>query len=360
MDGIRKTVYDKNDNHQSEENRKMIKTNIKIEIPPEADFSLGDQAHKNVAKLDKYLKDHGGIFGSSDRKQKRGQDTSIKVEEEKKNEIALSLETPSSSSTNRFEVKYREEINKAFEKANSRFEELKYLNRISNDLEELYRVSVPAELKQFREEFGNFKESLQQLHESLNSKEGKTDEELSKMFGEMNRHYHKLELLRENYRKGALQDYIKLNWVDDKKPLAVSASFPNEKIKALQLAGIKHVVDMRTDQDIKKYNIGQNINDYHKTLKDHGIEVHHLPVVEYKTADVNEMDRGAKWINERLDKGEPVLIHCSQGKGRSVLLAIWSLTKGGMEKSKAQDQVHEKRQGASLSLDQSLQLYDDL
>jgi chromosome segregation ATPase len=79
-------------------------------------------------------------------------------------------------------VKSRDEINKAFEEANSRLEELEYLNRISNDLEGLHRTSVPAEIKQFRDEFGNFKKSLQQLRESLKSKEGKTDEELSKMY----------------------------------------------------------------------------------------------------------------------------------------------------------------------------------
>ncbi len=119
-------------------------------------------------------------------------------------------------------------------------------------------------------------------------------------------------------------------------------------------------MDMRNAQDIHVYQVEQDIDAYHQALKDHGLRVYHLPVVERKTTDVNEMDRGAKWVNERLDKGEPVLIHCSQGKGRSALLAIWSLTKGGMEKSKARDQVYEKRQGASLSLDQSLQLHDDL
>jgi protein-tyrosine phosphatase len=148
--------------------------------------------------------------------------------------------------------------------------------------------------------------------------------------------------------------------VDDEKPLAVGARFPHEKIKALRFAGIKHVVDMRNAQDIHAYLLNQDIDAYHQALKDHGIRVYHLPVVEHKTTDVNEMDTGAKWVNERLDKGEPVLIHCSQGKGRSVLLTIWSLTKGGMEKSKARDQVYEKRQGASLSLDQSLQLHEDL
>lgn len=360
MDEIRKRINDKNYSDKLERNNKILKMNINIEIPPEANFPLGDQAHQNVAKLDQYLKDHGGIFGSSDRKQKGWQDTSTKVEEGKKNEIALSLETPSSSSTNRLEVKSRDEINKAFEEANSRLEELEYLNRISNDLEGLHRTSVPAEIKQFRDEFGNFKKSLQQLRESLKSKEGKTDEELSKMYWNLNGHQDELKSCQQNYRKGALRDCIDLHWVDDEKPLAVGARFPHEKIKALRFAGIKHVVDMRNTQDIHAYRVNQDIDAYHQALKDHGIRVYHLPVVEHKTTDVNEMDTGAKWVNERLDKGEPVLIHCSQGKGRSVLLTIWSLTKGGMEKSKARDQVYEKRQGASLSLDQSLQLHEDL
>jgi hypothetical protein len=193
MDEIRKRINDKNYSDKLERNNKILKMNINIEIPPEANFPLGDQAHQNVAKLDQYLKDHGGIFGSSDRKQKGWQDTSTKVEEGKKNEIALSLETPSSSSTNRLEVKSRDEINKAFEEANSRLKELEYLNRISNDLEGLHRTSVPAEIKQFRDEFGNFKKSLQQLRESLKSKEGKTDEELSKMYWNLNGHQDELK-----------------------------------------------------------------------------------------------------------------------------------------------------------------------
>ncbi len=60
-------------------------------------------------------------------------------------------------------------------------------------MEGLHRTSVPAEIKQFRDEFGNFKKSLQELRESLKSKEGKTDEELSKMYWKLSRHQDELK-----------------------------------------------------------------------------------------------------------------------------------------------------------------------
>lgn len=353
-----KRELDENNKETPKKSGKIKRSELKltIDIPSDTDLSLGDQAHQNVGKLEQILRNNGGIFGQSDKMQKGGQDTSSKVGEEKKHEIALNLETPSSSSTNRLEIKSHEEISKAFKEADSRFKELEHFKSISNDLEGIHDASVPAELKQFREEFNNFEKSLQQLRESLNSKEGKTDEELSKMCWEIDRHRRKLESYRENYRKGALQDYINLNWVDDKKPLAVSASFPNEKIKALVFAGIKHVVDMRTDRDTGAYN--KDIPVYHETLKEHGINVYHLPIVEHKTTDANEMHNGAEWVNERLDKGEPVLIHCSQGRGRSVLLAIWSLAKEGMKLHEACEQVYKKRPVANLSATQQFLLWD--
>lgn len=84
MEQIHKRINDKNYSNKLERNNKMPKMNINIEIPPEANFPLGDQAHQNVAKLDQYLKDHGGILVHQTKSKRDGKIQAQKLKKEKR------------------------------------------------------------------------------------------------------------------------------------------------------------------------------------------------------------------------------------------------------------------------------------
>ncbi len=66
--------------------------------------------------------------------------------------------------------------------------------------------------------------------------------------------------------------------------------------------------------------------------------------------------QGTTWVNERLNKGERVLIHCEHGVGRSVLLTCAVLVARGMYASAALDLVKRERWQASPNHQQIVRL----
>jgi len=133
---------------------------------------------------------------------------------------------------------------------------------------------------------------------------------------------------------------MNMNWVDKDRQLAVGGA--PEEIKALKFAGISVVVDLREKSDNEA------------VLQSHNIELLHRPMVEYKEAPSLEfLNSIAEEVNDRLKEGKYVLIHCREGKGRSVLLASCVLALQGIKDARLQ--VCEERKGSSLSSGQSWQ-----
>jgi protein-tyrosine phosphatase len=127
-----------------------------------------------------------------------------------------------------------------------------------------------------------------------------------------------------------LPDKLNMSWVNEH--LAVGGRIRPEDIKALGLTGIRHVVDTRAEYC-----------DDREALARENIELLHLPTPDTYPLSVEQLMEGATWVNERLNKGEHVLIHCEHGVGRSVLLTCAILVTRGMYASTALDLVKRKR-----------------
>src|SRR2546429_96230 len=127
-----------------------------------------------------------------------------------------------------------------------------------------------------------------------------------------------------------LPDKLNMSWVNDH--LAVGGRIRPEDIRALGRIGIKHVVDTRAEYC-----------DDREALAQENIELLHLPTPDTHPLSIGQLMQGAVWVNERLDKGEHVLIHCEHGVGRSVLLTCAVLVARGMYASAALDLVKRKR-----------------
>jgi len=103
--------------------------------------------------------------------------------------------------------------------------------------------------------------------------------------------------------------------------LALGGCFPMDRATHLaERHGISAVVDLR-----------QEACDDEEQLRAAGIDLLHLPTPDLEPASHEHLERGVKFVRERLKRGNKVLIHCQHGIGRSALLALCVLVDDGWE-----------------------------
>ena len=127
-----------------------------------------------------------------------------------------------------------------------------------------------------------------------------------------------------------LPDKLNMSWITTH--LAVGGRIHPEDIKALAAAGVTHVVDTRSEYS----------DDAEALAKEH-IELLHLPTHDMRPLTIEQMLQGAQWVEERMEQGGRVLIHCEHGVGRSALLTSAVLVYEGMHAQDALHLVQEKR-----------------
>ena len=133
-----------------------------------------------------------------------------------------------------------------------------------------------------------------------------------------------------------LPDKLNMTWITTH--VAVGGRIHSEDIKALAAAGVTHVVDTRSE----------HCDDAEALAKEH-IELLHLPTDDTRPLTIEQMLQGAQWVQERMEQGGRVLIHCEHGVGRSVLLTSAVLVYGGMNAQDALQLVLQKRWQAALN-----------
>jgi protein-tyrosine phosphatase len=127
-----------------------------------------------------------------------------------------------------------------------------------------------------------------------------------------------------------LPDKLNMSWITPH--LAVGGRIHPEDIKELAAAGVTHVVDTRSEY----------CDDAGALAKEH-IGFLHLPTDDMRPLTIEQMLHGAQWVQERMEQGGRVLIHCEHGVGRSALLTSAVLVYEGMHAYDAMHLVQEKR-----------------
>jgi len=125
-----------------------------------------------------------------------------------------------------------------------------------------------------------------------------------------------------------LPDQLNMSWITDH--LAVGGRIRPQDIKALAGVGITHVVDTRAEL--------------------------YLPTPDTRPFTIEQMMQGAQWVQQRMEQGGRVLIHCEHGVGRSALLACAVLVYGGMHARDALQLVQQKRWQAAPNHSQVVRL----
>jgi protein-tyrosine phosphatase len=127
-----------------------------------------------------------------------------------------------------------------------------------------------------------------------------------------------------------LPDKLNMSWITPH--LAVGGRIHQEDIKALAAAGVNYVVDTRSEYR----------DDAEALAKEH-IELLYLPTADTRPLTSEQMFQGAQWVQERIEQGGRVLIHCEHGVGRSAQLTCAVLIYDGMHAHDALQLVQQKR-----------------
>ena len=116
---------------------------------------------------------------------------------------------------------------------------------------------------------------------------------------------------------------LNLDWVTPQ--LALGGSFELETCEHLvKTLGIRYVVDVRIE-----------CCDDEQVLRRHGIQLLHLPTVDLRAVSQEMLDEGVAWVNDRLDEGHKVYVHCEHGVGRSALVGLCVLVSRGLSPMEA-------------------------
>ncbi len=127
-----------------------------------------------------------------------------------------------------------------------------------------------------------------------------------------------------------LPDQLNMSWITPH--LAVGGRILPADIPRLARTGITRVVDTRSGHKDDADALGRE-----------GIQLLYLPTPDTTPLTIAQLQEGARWINQQVEAGERVLVHCEHGVGRSVLLTAAALVADGMNAHNAIDLVQRKR-----------------
>jgi hypothetical protein len=109
---------------------------------------------------------------------------------------------------------------------------------------------------------------------------------------------------------------LDLSWITE--TLALGGSFAPNQTAALAEHRLAAVVDVR----------GEGCDDA-GLLARYGIELLHLPTIDFEPISPRMLSRGIAFVSTHLDAGNRVLVHCARGIGRSALLGLCVLVERG-------------------------------
>lgn len=133
---------------------------------------------------------------------------------------------------------------------------------------------------------------------------------------------------------------LNLSWVTSE--LAVGGSYPSSAAEHLaRVLGIGCVVDLRVERC-----------DDERVLREHGIELLHLPTWDTCAVSLSMLDEGVAWVNRKLEEGRKVYVHCEHGIGRSALLVLCVLVSRGAPPLEALTRAKDARSRVSPSPEQ--------
>jgi len=110
----------------------------------------------------------------------------------------------------------------------------------------------------------------------------------------------------------------RLTWLDENIATGY-APISRDDLKAVKAQGIDAIV-----------NLCGEFCDLQDLQKDSGFEVYYLPIPDECAPDMMQIDAALDWIEQAVDRGKKILVHCRFGIGRTGTVAIAYLLRKGL------------------------------
>jgi protein-tyrosine phosphatase/nicotinamidase-related amidase len=113
----------------------------------------------------------------------------------------------------------------------------------------------------------------------------------------------------------------------------------DEDLKQLKEYGVSTIITLITDDEFGHFGVGDLLEKY----KEYGFNVHRLQIMDQLVSSEEEMFAMVDYLDQAVNKGEKVLIHCVGGLGRSGLVAASYLKYKGLNSDEALKTVRKAR-----------------
>lgn len=135
-----------------------------------------------------------------------------------------------------------------------------------------------------------------------------------------------------------------LTWILDRKLAASSAPYDKNELLKWKKMGIKAVLNLL--EDYEKY---VSDDEYVKL----GFDYLNFPIRDMDAPSLEDLGKVVKWIDEKIEEGKKVLVHCYAGLGRTgTVISAYLIYKFNFKPDEAVKFVRSKRPGSVQSFSQ--------
>ncbi len=139
------------------------------------------------------------------------------------------------------------------------------------------------------------------------------------------------------------------SWVTEDKLAGSGLPVTHDEFKWLIDKGIKSIVTVREVPLPSQWIDGTDIDYLHLMVEDYGVP------------NMEVLDEAVNYIDNKIQNGKPVLVHCAAGKGRTgALLAAYMIKKENLTAEQALEKIRLMRPGSVQSVTQetALSMYE--